>query len=324
MDITRVVTRADLEDFHAVKGAAMAHDHVGLPADPLEEWLPLLERPEMAGELVHLYVGREERIPVGTMSLSIPTLDNLSAVNADVAVHPDHRRHGHGRQLAERCLVETRALGRTRVFCTVASWPDRPPLGQVLLDDNGFKRVLDDTRRMLDLRQHPPAARCEVPAAYRVEQWLDHAPAALVDGCAYLAGRMTLDSPMGEMDYEPERWDAARYREKEQAAVDRKRMRVVSTAVHESGQVAGTTDIAVSTSAPEVAYQWDTIVDPDHRGHGLGLVLKTWNHAYLAETSPDVRYLNTWNASSNGFMIRINEAVGYRAMETWAEYQLDL
>jgi GNAT superfamily N-acetyltransferase len=129
---------------------------------------------------------------------------------------------------------------------------------------------------------------------------------------------------MGEMDYEPERWDAARYREKEQAAVDRKRMRVVSTAVHESGQVAGTTDIAVSTSAPEVGYQWDTIVDPDHRGHGLGLVLKTWNHAYLAETSPDVRYLNTWNASSNGFMIRINEAVGYRAMDTWTEYQLDL
>ena len=324
MDITRVVTRADLEDFHAVERAAMAHDHVGLPGDPLDEWLPLLERPEMAGELVHLFVGREARVPVGTVSLRIPTLDNLSAVNADVTVHPGHRRQGHGRRLAQRCLAEIRALGRTRVFCAVASWPDRPPLGQALLDDHGFTPVLDDTRRMLDLRELPPAARCEVPAAYRVEQWLDHAPEQLVDGCAYLAGRMTLDSPLGEMDYEPERWDAARYREKEQAAVDCKRMRVVSTAVHESGQVAGTTDVAVSLSAPEVGYQWDTIVDPDHRGHGLGLVLKTWNHAYLAETSPDVRYLNTWNASSNAFMIRINEAVGYRAMETWTEYQLDL
>jgi GNAT superfamily N-acetyltransferase len=126
------------------------------------------------------------------------------------------------------------------------------------------------------------------------------------------------------MDWEQEKWDAARYRDKERSAIDRKRRRIATAAVHESGQVAGLTDIGVNAAAPEVGYQWDTIVDPDHRGHGLGLVLKTWNHALLVETVPGVRYLNTWNAASNSFMIRVNEAMGFEPVEDWSEYQLDL
>ena len=77
----------------------------------------------------------------------------------------------------------------------------------------------------------------------------------------------------------------------------------------------------VDVTRPTVA---DTIVDPDHRGHGLGLVLKTWNHAFLAESAPGVRWVNTWNARSNTFMIRVNEQLGFEPMETWGEHQLDL
>jgi GNAT superfamily N-acetyltransferase len=324
MDIAQVVTRMDLEAFHAVDSAAMSHDHVGLPADPIEEYLPLLDRPERVGELVQLYVGRVGDEPVGLVGLHLPTMDNLQVVHVDVAVHPRHRRQGHGRALADFVLSETRRRGRTRVFVEIASRPGQPPLAERLLQDAGARRVLDDVRRMLDLKAHPPAPRCEVPAGYRVVQWVDRAPEHLVDGCAYLTGRMSVDAPLGEMDWEQEKWDAARYRDKERAAIDRGRRRMASAAVHESGQVAGLTDIGVNAAAPEVGYQWDTIVDPDHRGHGLGLVLKTWNHALLAETVSGVRYLNTWNAASNEFMIRVNEAMGFEPVEDWGEYQLDL
>ncbi|MFN2540483.1 MAG: GNAT family N-acetyltransferase [Mycobacteriales bacterium] len=323
MHIAPVVTRTDLEGFHAVEAAAMAHDHVGLPAEPLEEWLPFLDEPEIAGERVQLYVGREDGQPVGALTMRIPTLDNLAVVNAEVRVHPDHRRQGHGRQLVDRLIAETQGLGRTRIFNAVASFPDRPPLAQRLLDDLGAKPVIEDVRRVLDLHEGP-LPRCEVPQGYRVVQWKDRAPNELVEGCAYLMSRMTLDAPMGDMDYEQEKWDAARYRDMERAARDRHRLHVTTAAVHTSGQVAGITDVAVNLTAPEVASQWETIVDPDHRGHGLGLVLKTWNHALLAETAPAVRYLNTWNAASNTFMIRVNDALGFRPVETWTEYQLDL
>src|SRR3954447_24468720 len=128
MDIAPVVTRADLEAFHAVDSAAMSHDHVGLPADPIEEYLPLLDRPESAGERGQLYVGRAGDEPVGLVGLHLPTMDNLQVVHVDLAVHPQHRRQGYGRALADFVLTETRRLGRTRGFAEIASGPGQPPL----------------------------------------------------------------------------------------------------------------------------------------------------------------------------------------------------
>lgn len=324
MQISAVGTRADLEDFQSVLAAALAHDHVGLPADPVETWLPLLADPERGGERVQLFVGRADGVPVGTVVLKTPLHDNLQLVDAEVNVHPGHRRRGHGRELAEHVVRETRAVGRTRIITIAASWPDQPALGTRLLEELGARPVVVDVRRSIDLHERPPVPLGDVPHGYRVVQWVAHAPSDLLEGLADLSARMSTDAPLGEMDYEPERWDADRYREKEQHAVDSRRRRVVTAAVHESGDVAGVTEIAVNESAPEVGYQWDTIVGPRHRGHGLGLALKSRNHVLLAETVPQCRWLNTWNAASNTFMIRVNEALGYQPVESWTEWQLDL
>ena len=324
LTVEPVLDRAALEAFHAVESAAMDHDFVALPADPVEEWLPLLHTPERAGERVLLWLARSDGEPVASLSARLPTLDNLTAATVDVHVHPAHRRRGHGRAVVEQALALVRGLGRSRVFFEVPSGADgSEPVAQGLMDEIGAKPVLDDYRRLLDLTEHPPA-RAAVPAGYRVVQWVDHAPEELLDGLAYLSGRMVLDAPMGEMGYEPERWDAARYRDKEAAAVERGRTRLASAVVHDDGAVAGATDIGVNRARPEVAYQWDTIVDPEHRGHGLGMVLKTWNHAHLVERVPQVRHVNTWNAASNTFMIAVNDALGFRPVERWTEYQLDL
>lgn len=319
MQISPVTTRADLEDLQSVMAAALAHDFVALPADPIEERAPWLERDEIAGERTVMHVGRDGGVPVAALSMSLPVLDNLRVVNAELEVHPDHRGRGFGRSMGEHLVAETRAHGRDRVFSAVST-----TAGRQLAEALGAKPVLDDVRRVLDLHAFPPLARPAAPPGYRVVMWQDRAPDEWVEGAAYLNGRMTIDAPMGEMGYEPEKWDAARYREREQAAADRRRRMVVAAAVHESGQVAGITEIGISLTAPEIGYQWDTIVDPDHRGHGLGLLLKHWNHAQLVEVQPQVRWVNTWNAASNSFMIRVNEAVGYRVMDTWTEYQLDL
>ena len=325
MDITRVTDLPALEDYHRVRAAAYAHDYVGLPADPIEELVPTLEKPLSAGDYTELYVGRVAGETVGTLHFHYPTLDNLELTGVEVVVHPDLRRQGHGRALADFGIARTKEIGRSRILSEAAFSTDTPPLAQGLFDTYGFSLKLEEVRRMLDLHAHPPQPRCEVPAGYRVEQWLDVCPEALVDGCAYLMGRMMIDSPIGDMDYEQEKWDATRYREKEESAMSRNRLRVASAVVHEeTGQVAGISDIGVNRRVPEVAYQWDTIVDPDHRGHGLGLVLKTWNHALLAETVDGIHYLNTWNAASNSFMIRVNEALGFEPVESWGEYQLDL
>ena len=44
----------------------------------------------------------------------------------------------------------------------------------------------------------------------------------------------------------------------------------------------------------------------------------------LAELEPEVRRVVTWNAGSNAYMIGINERLGYRILDRWHEWQLDV
>lgn len=325
--ISQVRDLPALQAFHAVEAAAMAADYVALPADELEELLPLLDGAPRAGEQTLLFLATEvDGTPVGTLTLTLYLLDNLEAAGLDGAVHPDHRRRGLGRQLLAFGLAEVRRHGRRRVFVEAAWAPDGTDgKAFALLRQAGGRAVLDDHRRLLDLRAQPPGDPHPVPDGYRVVQWVDVAPDELVDGCAYLLGRMTLDAPMGEMDYEQEKWDAARYRERESSAQERGRVRLSTAVVHEAtGQVAGLTDIGLNRERTAVAYQWDTIVDPEHRGRRLGLVLKTWNHRQLVDRVEGVRFVNTWNAASNTYMVAVNEALGFQVAEKWSEWQLDL
>jgi hypothetical protein len=86
----------------------------------------------------------------------------------------------------------------------------------------------------------------------------------------------------------------------------------------------GYTDIGVNVEQPRVGYQWDTIVLAEHRGHRLGLLLKLANLELLVRTAPGVELVNTWNAEINSHMIAVNEALGFRPVDRWREWQLDL
>jgi GNAT superfamily N-acetyltransferase len=324
LTVREVTDRADLELFHALDEVAYATDYLALPVGPIEERLPGLGGVEIAGARTYRFLALEDDVPVATLSLELPTKDNLSAVNVDGTVHPDHRRRGIGREVTAWAVEEVRRRGRSILWFQVPAPLDGSDgVAEPLLRSFGAKRVLDESRRLLDLRSVELLPPAPVADGYRVEQWLDRTPDELVDGVAYLQGRMSTDAPFGDMTLEPEAWDAARVREKEAHAHEVGRQHVVTVVVHEgSGEVAGLTEIGINLSDPEVSYQWETIVDPVHRGHRLGLTLKTWNHQLLAASSPATRWVNTWNADSNSFMISVNEACGFRQVERWIQYEL--
>jgi GNAT superfamily N-acetyltransferase len=326
MHIHQVTDLDALRTFRAVQAAAHDHDYLALPADSVEEFAPLLDGTGSTGEVVDLHLGMDGGVPVGTLTLTFPTLDNLSTASLGLTVHPDHRRRGHARALLDFGITQVQARGRNRIFFEVPSaGGGSQAQARPLMEEVGAKPVLEDVRRLLDLAKHPVGEPVHPPTGYRIVQWVERAPDDVVGGAAYLTGRMSVDSPMGEMDYQQESWDAARYREKEAEMVARHRTRLATAVVHvETGAVAGLTEIGVNRDHPEVAYQWTTIVDPDHRGHGLGLVLKSWNHRLLTERVPDTKLLNTWNAASNSFMIAVNETLGFEVVDHWTEWQLDL
>ena len=326
MQVVPVEDAAALRAWSAIEVATRDADHIGLPADPVEDRLPLLDAdlPD-EGEKVLLRLGCVNGEPVGAVELRLPTHDNLASGSFDVRVRPDLRRRGYGQALLSAAVDELLALGRTRLFCEVASaYPSGEPLAGRLLNDIGSRPVLREVRRVLDLHERPPAPPPPPPAGYRVVQYVDRAPEEHVDDMAYLMHRMSTDVPLGDMDWEPEVWDRTRYRDKEAASLRRGRIRYATLVVSEdTGRGAGFTDIGVSRYAQEIAWQWETLVDREHRGHGLGLLLKQWNHWQLASLSPATRWVNTWNAESNTHMIAVNEAMGFVPVEYWTEWQLD-
>jgi RimJ/RimL family protein N-acetyltransferase len=159
---------------------------------------------------------------------------------------------------------------------------------------------------------------------YELVTWVDRAPDHLVEGVARLVGRMSTDTPHGDRSWEAEVWDASRWREKEDDAFHSGRGRLAAGAVDQRGNLVAFTDIGVWKQEPSVAEQWNTIVEPEHRGHRLGLAVKIANLRHLRREVPAALRLETWNANENRRMIAINELLGFQIVERVDEFQLSI
>jgi hypothetical protein len=58
-----------------------------------------------------------------------------------------------------------------------------------------------------------------------------------------------------------------------------------------------------------------------HRGHRLGIRLKTAMLQWLREAEPDLMSIDTWNAVSNAHMIAVNDAIGCRVINHGIAWQ---
>ena len=91
-----------------------------------------------------------------------------------------------------------------------------------------------------------------------------------------------------------------------------------------TGALAGHTVVAVEAERPEIGHQHDTSVVREHRGHRLGLLLKTGMLRWLGEVEPQLRTVDTWNTETNGPMIAVNERLSYRMLGRALEFQRPL
>src|SRR5262249_16296294 len=129
----------------------------------------------------------------------------------------------------------------------------------------------------------------------------------------------------GDLALEPEKVDAERVRHSE-VVRDAQGSRVYSTgARHDaSGRMVALTALIMRRTIPWHAWQGITLVDPEHRGHPLRPITKLENLRYLVASEPELRMIDTWNADVNSHMIAINEAVGFRAVDAWANWQKEI
>ncbi|MEU5874914.1 GNAT family N-acetyltransferase [Glycomyces sp. NPDC047369] len=309
-----------------VERAVYEHDNPGAPQSrPALQRLRLLLYP--AAIRPERYAARAGGTVLGYVELVTFLTDNQHLAAFELLVHPEHRRRGVGTALlgfAERRAAE---LERDTLLSAVSDSLDGAPkqdhAGQHFAAARGYKTVDQEIHRRNDLFavDDDELAKLYVDAwehaaGYELVQWINHAPDDIVEGVAAMRQRMSTDPPMGEeLDMRPSVYDADRVRDEERTFVARGQLQLAAAVRHvESGEIAGLTDIIVFPGDEVHAGQNDTIVDPAHRGHRLGTILKIANQRALRQYRPKLRYVHTWNAESNDHMIAINEAVGYRAL----------
>ena len=323
---TRVIDPRDDVAFaawFAVLEAAERHDRPDEPGSLLHEEQQISVEGTSSGTDARrtCLVAEVQGSVVGVARATLPQRDNLHLVEVDLAVAPWARRRGAGRALVEAVERLAREQGRT----TVVGSADEPPghegrsAGRLALGALGYAVVQSEVRRDLDLPLDPVrAARLErtcrpYAAGYALRTWQDRVPDDLVDDRAELSRQMSTDVPKDHLDWREEVWDAARVRRDEALSLSMDRTFVGAGAVHlDSGRMVAFTDMGVPRSAPERAYQWDTLVSQAHRGHRLGTLVKLAALQELSARSPRTRVISTWNAQENAPMIAVNEALGAR------------
>lgn len=150
-----------------------------------------------------------------------------------------------------------------------------------------------------------------VPEGYRLVSWLGPTPPELRHQVARSHQITSEDAPTGETGFVAEEWTPDRVAADEATWVAAGRQFVTVLALSASGELAGFTRQAAVGHDATIAWQWDTSVVPAHRGHGLGVVLKTKATALLYQTYPQVRQVITHNAAENVHMLRINVELGW-------------
>ncbi|GAA2378299.1 GNAT family N-acetyltransferase [Dactylosporangium salmoneum] len=263
--------------------------------------------------------------PAGTVQLELPLRDNLTNAHIDVRVAPGHRRRGVGRALYRHAAELARAAGRT----TAHSFSPLAPAHEAFCAGLGMRDGLTDARRRLLIADLDHAALDRLHAeglaradGYTVVRWESEAPEEYLEDLAALDSSFIAETPMGELEYEPQKIDAGRFREQQRMFVAWGLRRYQTGVVHAaSGRLVAWTAMRLSEGVDWHAWQGITLVHPGHRGHRLGIVAKVENLRAMLVAEPAVTTVDTFNAVSNDYMIAINEAMGFRFAGTWANWQ---
>ena len=274
---------------------------------------------------------------VGAASLRLPLLDNPHLAIGELLVHPRHRRQGIGTALLGRLEALAVDEGRTTLALEASRSADGVDVQGPFVARHGYARALTSLRSDLDLPGgatdlerglggvDAEALQAGGSGRYGLLTWWDGIPDEWLDQVAALNGRMSTDAPLGELELEPEAWDAERVRQRVEVIRSRGR-RFVTTVAHdtETGTLAGFTDLGVALHAPATAYQWNTLVLREHRGARLGMRLKAANLRALLAELPEVRRVVTWNAEQNEPMLRVNRVIGFHVVGAFVEWQKHL
>jgi GNAT superfamily N-acetyltransferase len=299
------------------------------PGNPFPAWdfsriaLPA-GNPEQGTTLIGAFDGNAM---VGAVLFLLPLKENLHTCWFDLYVVPSRRREGIGTRLL--IDVEARAVEHGRSTLQGAGFV--PPgetgpaerfalaRGYAVASREGFKELsLSD---YLDRRAGLVADVGDAADDYTVVTFDTVCPEEHLASFGRLLGMLIAEIPLGDLDLADSDWTPERLRAAEQRCVGIGRHVLTALAIAPDGSVAGASDVRINDADPAHGQIGITLVDPAHRGHRLGLALKIATHDLALATFGDLRTVDTCNAEVNQHMNSVNEALGYRSIESLLELQ---
>lgn len=264
--------------------------------------------------------GKAAGIAAGRMD----TEQNLENAHGVVYVHPNHRGRGHARRLVQELVDELERNDRTRLSADIPAHFE----GRGLAEAVGLTPVMREKRsrlRLDDIDRH------------LIRSWIERAPQRAADYELFFSrSPMTEEvvhdfvklqhvmnsAPREDYEEDDETFTVEEWRNRERDAISRSEEIFTYIARHKSsGEFAGYTNIVYQGLYPQLAWQWDTGVDPAHRNKGLGRWLKAAMIEKVAESFPEVERIDTFNAGSNEAMININVEMGFKPILEEQVYQ---
>ena len=225
---------------------------------------------------------------VGVAEVELPLSENVDVAWTEVNVLPGHRRQGIGRALWQSVVERAREAGRTRVG------------GEVSVDLVVSGAGLDSATAMGAVEKHRedhllaelPVAPAPIDPGYDLVTWRGRCPDEHRAAYAAMRDQMNADVPTGELDLEAAVLDDARLALSEERLARAYDVRVAAARRRSDGTFGGYSLLFVPHGA-DYAWQDDTLVMPEHRGHRLGAALKAANYAALPDA---IDLVHTWTA----------------------------
>lgn len=274
----------------------------------------------------HRFVAIEGDEAVGIVHVAT-WIDHRDSGLITPAVRRDSRRRGVGKALFLRGIDTLENEGRSKLIVDI---PDGS-FGESVAERIGLKRALREKINQLVVSDLDWAlmdswidSASERTHEYELAFWKPPFPENQLEKWCTISDVMNT-APIDDFDLEETVMTPAKWRSIEANLDSRGYLIRSAIAIHRpTGQFAGLTTLMGQRHRPEIAQQDDTVVDPEHRGKGLGRLLKASMAKRFLSEFPEVTRINTGNAGSNAPMLKINEEMGFRTVLEISAWQGDI
>ncbi|MBN1331103.1 MAG: GNAT family N-acetyltransferase [Candidatus Heimdallarchaeota archaeon] len=289
----------------------------------------LMRTPEVERKIFLVQEGNGKIIGKASISFSTPEdpayEKNKFLANISLAIVKEHRGKGLGTILFKELVKE--AMKNPNVLSLLADvWHEtghsfcQKYNGSIALETAENRLYLADVD--WSMIEHWKA-ECNAKANGSTLETYMNIPNDLLQEFVDLYSELSNQQPLGDVDIETRITPEARREMMEQ--LEQQGIIAHTKITRESdGSISGISEILSISSLPHRLIQLITGVKENYRGRGLGKWLKADMMLYIRNNFPEVKYIQTDNATTNAPMLSINDRMGFKKYISETIYKFKL